>query len=257
MIGAIAGDVIGSAYEGSGMKSKEFPLFHALCQFTDDTVLTLAVASKLLRGVSYVDVFHEFFHSYPMAGYGRSFIRWARSASRLPYGSFGNGSAMRVSSIGFAFDTLEEVVSQAKESAEVTHNHPDGIRGSQAVASAVFLARKGKSKEDIRKHVESEFGYSLSYRLDDIRDSYQFCVSCEGSVPQSIIAFLESENYEDAVRNAVSLGGDADTMACMAGGVAEAFYGQIPADISAKVLGMLDPRLRDIVTEFYEKYGGR
>lgn len=251
MIGAIAGDIIGSAYEGSGRKSKEFSLFDG-CRFTDDTVLTLAVAHKLLRGGSYAEVFQDFFHAYPTAGYGKSFIRWARCRSQSPYGSFGNGSAMRVSPIGFAFDTIGDVMSQAKASAEVTHNHPEGIRGAQAVAAAVFLARTGKSKVEIKRYVEAEFGYELDGRLDDIRKSYSFDISCQGSVPQSIVAFLESVDYEDAVRNAVSLGGDADTMACIAGGIAEAFYGGVPDEIASRAIGMLDDRLRGLVEEFFE-----
>lgn len=249
MIGAIAGDIIGSAYEGSGFKSKDFPLFEG-CRFTDDTVLTLAVACKLIRGGSYTSVFQSFFESHPMAGYGKSFIRWAKSKSRLPYNSFGNGSAMRVSPIGFLFTSVDQIAFNARLSAEVTHNHPEGVRGAQAVAVAVFLARTGRTKADIRKHIESEYGYQLSDRLDDIRESYVYDTSCQGSVPQSIVAFLESESYEDAIRNAVSLGGDADTMACVAGGIAEAFYGEVPESIATKAIGMLDGHLRDIVDTY-------
>ena len=257
MIGAIAGDVIGSVHERAGTKTKDFPLFHECCQFTDDTVMTLAVASQLLRGGNYVDAFHEFFHAYPRAGYGGTFIRWARCRNREPYNSWGNGSAMRVSPIGFAFESLDEVMSQARASAEVTHNHPEGIRGAQATAVAIFLARIGQDKADIKAHIETEFGYQLSDRLDDIRDAYAFDVSCQGSVPQSIVAFLESESYEDAIRNAISLGGDADTMACIAGGIAEAFYGSVPDDISVRVFDLLDTRLRNIAVEFIQKYGNR
>jgi ADP-ribosylglycohydrolase len=257
MIGAIAGDVIGSVHEGAGTKTKDFPLFHEYCRFTDDTVLTLAVANQLLKGGDYVDAFHEFFHAYPHAGYGGTFIRWAGYRHRGPYNSWGNGSAMRVSPIGFAFDSLDEVMAQARASAEVTHNHAEGIRGAQATAVAILLARMGREKADIKRHIETEFGYQLSDRLDDIREAYAFDVSCQGSVPQSIIAFLESENYEDAIRNAISLGGDADTMACIAGGIAEAFYGSVPDDISAPVFDLLDARLRDIAVEFIHKYGNR
>jgi len=257
MIGAIAGDVIGSVHEGSGTKTKEFPLFHEYCRFTDDTVLTIAVADKLMRGGDYVDAFHEFFHAYPQAGYGGTFIRWAGYRHRDPYNSWGNGSAMRVSPIGFAFDSLEEVMAQARASAEVTHNHPEGIRGAQATAVAIFLARMGQEKADIKRHIETEFGYQLSDRLDDIRETYTFDVSCQGSVPQSIVAFLESASYEDAIRNAISLGGDADTMACIAGGIAEAFYGSVPDEISSRALDLLDTRLRTIVTEFIHSHGNR
>ena len=257
MIGAIAGDVIGSVHEHARTKTKDFPLFHESCRFTDDTVMTVAVASQLLRGSDYVDTFHEFFHAYPQAGYGGTFIRWAGYRHRDPYNSWGNGSAMRVSPIGFAFDSLDEVMAQARASAEVTHNHPEGIRGAQATAVAILLARMGQEKADIKGHIESEFGYHLSDRLDDIREAYAFDVSCQGSVPQSIVAFLESESYEDAIRNAISLGGDADTMACIAGGIAEAFYGSVPDDISVRVLDLLDTRLRSIAIEFIHKYGNR
>lgn len=257
MIGAIAGDVIGSVHEGSGTKTKEFPLFHPSCRFTDDTVLTIAVAHKIMQGGDYVDALHDFFHSYPHAGYGGMFMSWARHRHRDPYNSWGNGSAMRVSPVGFAFDSHEEVMAQAKASAEATHNHPEGIRGAQATAVAILLARMNYEKADIRRHIETEFGYQLSDRLDDIRETYAFDATCQGSVPQSIVAFLESENYEDAIRNAISLGGDADTMACIAGGIAEAFYGSVPDQISSRVLDLLDPRLRNIATAFIHLHGNR
>ena len=207
MLGAIAGDIIGSVYEGSGIKTKDFPLFVEDSRFTDDTVLTVAVAQRLLHGGDYIDLFHDYFHAYPLAGYGGSFIRWAGFRRRESYNSWGNGSAMRVGPVGFACDTLAEVLTQARQSAEVTHNHPEGVRGAQATATAIFLARSGQGKEEIKAHIECEFGYNLSERLEDIRANYRFDVSCQGSVPQSIIAFLESNGYEDAVRNAISLGG--------------------------------------------------
>jgi ADP-ribosylglycohydrolase len=257
MLGAIAGDVIGSVHEGAGTKTKDFPLFVAGSRFTDDTVLTVAVAERLLRGGSYVDLFHDYFHAYPQAGYGGSFIRWAGHRRRDPYNSWGNGSAMRVSPVGFACDTLDEVLAQARQSAEVTHNHPEGVRGAQATAAAVFLARSGRAKADIKAHVEREFGYDLSERLDDIRVRYRFDVSCQGSVPQSIIAFLEADGYEGAVRNAISLGGDADTMACIAGGIAEAFFGGVPDEIASRTLAALDERLRGVVSEFRERFADR
>jgi ADP-ribosylglycohydrolase len=257
MLGAIAGDFIGSVHEGSGTKTKDFPLFVADSRFTDDTVLTVAVAERLLRGGSYVDLYHEYFHAYPQAGYGGSFIRWAGYRHRDPYNSWGNGSAMRVSPIGFACDALDDLMAQARESAEVTHNHLEGVRGSQATAAAVFLARSGRTKADIKAHVEREFGYNLSERLDDFRERYCFDVSCQGSVPQSIIAFLEADGYEDAIRNAISLGGDADTMACIAGGIAEAFFGGVPEEIAARALTALDDRLRGVVVEFRAKFGDR
>jgi ADP-ribosylglycohydrolase len=257
MIGAIAGDVIGSVHEGAGTKTKDFPLFHEYCRFTDDTVLTLAVASGLLKGIDYVDCFHDFFHAYPQMGFGGRFIEWAVSRSREPYNSWGNGSAMRVSPIGFAFDSLDEVMSQARMTAEATHSHLEGIRGAQATAVAILLSRMGYDKSELKEYLEGEFGYNLSERLEDIRRDYEFDVSCQGSVPQSIIAFLESTDYEDAVRNAISLGGDADTMACIAGGIAEAYYGSVPDHIVRQALDRLDSRLRAIVEEFTARYGNR
>ena len=189
MLGAIAGDVIGSVHEWSGTKTKDFPLFHESCRFTDDTVLTCAVAEKLLRGGDYVDLFHEYVREYPLAGYGGTFIRWAgHMASGSPTTRCGgNGSAMRVSPIGVMFDTLEEVCAEAKRSADVTHNHPEGVKGALATAVAVFLARTGHDKPAIKAHIETEYGYNLSERLDDIRAGYGFDVSCQGSVPPSII----------------------------------------------------------------------
>ena len=255
MLGAIAGDVIGSVHEGSGTKTKDFPLFVPDCRFTDDTVLTVAVADCLLHGTDYVDALHDYFHAYPAAGYGGTFIRWAWHRQRTPYQSWGNGSAMRVSAVAYARDTLEEVLEEAKRSAAVTHDHEHGIRGAQATAAAVFLARTGASKEQIRRYTQEQFGYFLEESLADIRPTYAFDVSCQGSVPQSIIAFLESTDYEDAVRNAISLGGDADTMACIAGAIAEPFYGGVPAAIADPVLALLDERLRGVVQKFRDRYG--
>jgi ADP-ribosylglycohydrolase len=216
VIGAICGDIVGSVHEGAGTKSKDFPLFVPQCRFTDDTVLTVAVAARLLHGGNYIDLFHDHFHAYPWAGYGGTFAKWARLRLRDPYHSWGNGAAMRVSPIGIACDPFDKVLAEAQRSAEVTHNHPEGIRGAQATAAAVFLARTGSSKDTMRTDLERTFGYSLSAQLDDTREGYHFDISCQGSVPQSIIAFLASESYEDAIRNAISLGGDADTMAAIA-----------------------------------------
>jgi ADP-ribosylglycohydrolase len=254
MLGAIAGDIIGSVHEGAGTKTKTFPLFTPHSRFTDDTVLTVAVADCLLHKRDYVDAFHDYFNAYPLAGYGGTFIWWASSRRREPYQSWGNGSAMRVSPVAYAGETLEEVLQLARQSAEVTHNHEQGIRGAQATAAAIFLARTGSSKEQIRQYTEETFGYFLDETLADIRPTYAFDVSCQGSVPQSILAFLESESYEDAVRNAISLGGDADTMACIAGAIAEAFYGGVPEEIRARALAALDERLRGIVEELTERF---
>jgi ADP-ribosylglycohydrolase len=254
MIGAIAGDIIGSVHEGAGTKSKDFPLFDEDCRFTDDSVLTIAVAERLLHGGNYIDLYHNYFHDYPHAGYGGTFRRWATYRRRQPYNSWGNGSAMRVSPIGFALASLDEVLDQAEQSAEVTHNHPEGIRGAQATAAAIFLARTAHGKKYIKEYVEHAFHYNLNEPLDFVRAAYRFDVSCQGSVPQSIIAFLESSSYEDAVRNAISLGGDADTMACIAGGIAEAFYGGVPAPIRERALSLLDERLREVVHVFFARF---
>lgn len=254
MLGAIAGDMIGSVHERARTKTKEFPLFTPESRFTDDTVLTVAVADCLLHGRDYVDALHDYYVAYPNAGYGKTFILWAMSGRRTPYQSFGNGAAMRVSPVAYARATLDEVLAEAKRSAEVSHDHPAGIRGAQATAAAVFLARTGATKEQIRRRISEQFEYFLDETLAELRPTYAFDATCQGSVPQSIIAFLESTDYEDAVRNAVSLGGDADTMACIAGAIAEAHYGGVPAAIAESVLARLDDRLRGVVAEFRERF---
>lgn len=254
MLGAIAGDVIGSVHEGTATKSKDFPLFVSDSTFTDDTVMTIAIAAALMRSGDYVDALHEYFFAYPGAGYGQTFFKWCGMRSREPYNSWGNGSAMRVSPVAYCCDSLESVLEEAKRSAAVTHNHEHGIRGAQATAAAIFLARTGASKDDIRRYTEETFDYFLGETLDDIRPTYVFDVSCQGSVPQSILAFLESTGYEDAVRNAISLGGDADTMACIAGGIAEAYYGGVPDAIAGPTLARLDDRLRAVLEEFTTRY---
>jgi ADP-ribosylglycohydrolase len=255
MIGAIAGDVIGSVYERRSVKTTNFPLvLTGASRFTDDTVLTVAVAGCLLDHGEYGDLFHAYHDAFPRAGYGGFFRKWATTKSRAPYHSWGNGSAMRVSPVGWARNTIEAVEGEAYLSAAVTHDHPEGIRGARAIAVAIFLARQGATKDAIRQQIEAAYGYNLGRSLSDIRKSYRFDVSCQGSVPESIIAFLESSDYESAVRNAVSLGGDADTMACMAGGIAEAFYGGVPPAIEQRVLGLLDPALREVAQEFRVRF---
>lgn len=257
MLGAIAGDVIGSVYEGEGRKTKDFPLFTEWSKPTDDTVLTVAIAEGLLTGRGYVELLHEYFLDYPLAGYGGTFIKWAGTKQTEPYNSWGNGSAMRVSPVAYAFDTLAEVLAEAERSAAVTHNHPEGIRGAKAVAGAVFLARTGKSKGDIRAFVIGEIGYTLPASLDEWRPNYRFDVSCQGSVPEAIQAFLEATDFEDAVRNAISLGGDADTQACIAGAIAEPFFGGVPPHIAGPVWESLDDRLRGFTEAFRARFGIR
>lgn len=254
MLGAIAGDIIGSVHEYSGTKTSEFELFHPHCRFTDDTVLAVAVADCLMHGFGYVEKFHEYSGAYPNAGYGGRFLQWISAAKKEPYNSWGNGSAMRVPAIGHAFDSLDAVRAEAKRSAEVTHNHPEGIRGAEATAAAIFLARTGRTKQEIRTSIEETFGYDLRARLDDLRPGYTFDESCQGTVPPALIAFLESTGYEDAVRKAISLGGDADTLACITGGIAEAFYGGVPDAIARQALNLLDERLRTVTQEFCARY---
>jgi ADP-ribosylglycohydrolase len=255
MLGSIAGDIIGSVHEYSGTKAQEFELFHTDCRFTDDTVLAVAVADCLMHEFGYSEKYREYFHAYPNAGYGLRFFRWASSDSSRPYNSWGNGSAMRVAAVGHVFKSLEEVRAEAKRSAAVTHNHPEGVRGAEATAVAIFLARSGRNKREIRDGIEELFGYDLRQRLDDIRPTYSFDESCLGTVPPAIIAFLESRDYEDAVRKAISLGGDADTLACITGGIAEAFYGGVPATIASQALDRLDEHLRTVTVEFCARYG--
>jgi len=257
MLGAIAGDIIGSRFERNPIQTINFELFHPDCRFTDDSVLTLAVADHIFLGSDLIDTLKEYFNQYPDAGYGEHFMQWASSPSRKPYNSFGNGSAMRVSPVGFAFDSLETVLKKARATAEVTHNHPEGIKGAQATAAAIFLSRTGNSKKEIKRFIETQFQYNLSEPLDAIRPQYTFDATCQGSVPQAITAFLESESFEDAVRKAVSLGGDSDTQACIAGGIAHAFYGKLPDIISAEVHIRLEVPLRQILALFCDRFSCR
>lgn len=254
MIGAIAGDILGSVYEAHNITVTDFLLFNPRCRFTDDTVLTVAVADCLLHGKDYAETFREYVRRYPRAGYGGGFRRWAQKPGMGPYYSMGNGSAMRVSPVGWAFGTLGDVLAEAKRSAEVTHNHPEGIRGAQAVASAIFLARTGSSKVEIAGYITETFGYRLDEPIDEIRKHYRFDATCPGSVPQAIRAFLESHDYEDAIRKAISIGGDSDTIACITGGIAEAFHGGIPPDITEFVLERLEKAFREIVAEFQFRF---
>lgn len=255
MLGAIAGDIIGSSYEWHRTKAYDFELFTPESRFTDDTVLTIAVADCILHGKDYALTLKEYGRRYPYAGYGGMFFRWLKSESLSPYNSFGNGSAMRVSPVGFAFPSVDLVLQEAEKSAAVTHNHPEGIKGAQAIAACIFLARSGETKERIREYVEDTFGYNLHQTLDEIRPNYRFDETCQGSVPQAIIAFLESTDYEDAVRKAVSLGGDSDTLASMTGGIAQAYFKEIPAYIVKKVRESLDNDLLIIVNEFNSRFG--
>ncbi len=259
MLGAIAGDVIGSVFEGSGVKTSDFPLFSAHSTFTDDTVLTVAVAAAILEKKEYGWCLREFGCRYPGRGYGGFFQEWLADESVGPYNSWGNGSAMRVCPVGWAFQTVDEVLLEARRSAAVTHDHPEGIRGAQATALATHMACEGAGKTEIRREITERFGYDLDRKVEDIRPNYRFDVSCQGSVPESIICFLDSADVEDAIRKAISLGGDADTMACITGGIAEAHYGQVPHSMELEVRKRLTPDLLQVVDRFRTRYcaGGR
>jgi ADP-ribosylglycohydrolase len=255
ILGAIAGDIIGSAYEFNNVKSTDFELFTNDTFFTDDSVLTAAIMHALLHRTDYAQAYRGFGRMYPHRGYGVRFKEWLHSGDPKPYNSFGNGSAMRVSPVGWYCAGIDDVLAEAKKSAEVTHNHPEGIKGAQAAAASVFLARTGKSKAAIKEFIVDTFGYNLDRTIDGIRPGYKFDVTCQGSVPEAIIAFLESSGYEDAVRLAVSIGGDSDTIACITGGIAEAFYREIPEGITGFVSVILGPDLmKDVIMPFSRKY---
>jgi len=254
VLGAIAGDVIGSVYEQKHVKVMDFPLFGEASCFTDDSVMTVAVADALLHDRPYEDNLRVFYRHYPGAGYGYLFGAWGRGEITEPYQSFGNGSAMRVSPVAYAHDDLDAVLAEAEASAAVTHDHADGVAGAQAVAAAIFLARSGADKAAIKAYLDETFAYDLDRRLDDIRPDYRFDVTCPGSVGEAILAFLESTDFESAVRLAVSLGGDADTQAAIAGSIAEAYYKGVPTAIEAEVFARLDDRLAGVTRNFRERY---
>lgn len=253
MMGAIIGDIVGSIYEGNPIKTTGFPFFGTRATYTDDTVLTIAVADTILEDIDYLTTLKDFGRKYT-AGYGANFYNWVHSSERSPYNSWGNGSAMRVSPVGFAFNTIEEVLEEAKKSAEVTHNHPQGVKGAQATALAIYLARIGRNKDFIKSDISERFEYDLDRTLDEIRPSYSFEISCDKSVPESIIAFLESDSLETAIRNAVSLGGDADTMACIAGGIAQAFYKTIPPEFLLEVKSRIPEEFSLVIDKFNTRF---
>lgn len=254
LIGAIAGDECGSAYEFNNHRSMQVNLFHPESTFTDDTVLTVAVADALLHGKELARTIWEYGRKYPNRGYGNRFSRWLLDDALQPYNSFGNGSAMRVSPVGFAFDDPDKALKMAKATAEVTHNHPEGIKGAQATAIAICLARTGSSKEDISLHIVKKFGYNLSFTTDEIRETNKFNETCQITVPQAIVSFLESTDYEDAIRRAISIGGDSDTMACITGGIAIAFYKEMPETIKTFVFEKLPTEFKEIIENFDEKF---
>ena len=265
MYGAILGDIIGSPFEfDRGEKTKIFPLFSPVSEYTDDSIMTLAVAEAFLQSTStdtdkqvkarLVERLQYWGNLYPYAGYGCRFMSWLSAKNPKPYNSFGNGSAMRVSAVGWLFDDLTTVLTMAQISAEVTHNHPEGIKGAQATAAAIFLSRTGHSKKDIKTYIESNFGYDLSRSCNEIRPKYRHVESCQETVPEAITAFLEGNDFEDVIRTAVSLGGDCDTLTCIAGSIAEAFYG-ISDDLKAEVHTRLPEDLQGILLTFNRRIG--
>jgi type I restriction enzyme M protein len=262
MLGAIIGDIAGSRFEFRNIKTKEFDLFAAKCRFTDDSVMSLAVAAALLScrgdygrlGEYAASRMRELGRLYPNCGYGVMFRQWLVSNDPKPYNSFGNGAAMRVSACGFAAKTLEEAVLFSRRVTEVTHNHPEGLKGAETVVVSIFLIREGCGISEIRDYVSKN--YPLDFTLDGIRDNYRFDESCQGTVPQAVTAFLESTGFEDAIRNAISIGGDSDTIAAITGGIAEAYYG-IPEELRQKAFMFLDERLSQILMEFENYYPTR
>ena len=257
IIGAISGDIIGSTREFEPIKTKDFVLYKKNSHFTDDTVMTLAVARWLCKDKSSTEVLIDnlkyFGNLYPNAGYGGRFKKWLAQESPEAYGSWANGSAMRVSPCAWAAESLEEAQELAKTSAMVTHNHPDAVKGALATSDAIYLARVGASKDEIRNHIEMRYDYDLSLSVDEIRPAYKFDVSCRGSVPESIISFLDADDFEDTIRNAVSLGGDADTQAAIAGSIASAYW-DVPRKISYKAIHRLDYRLLGVFIDFEDRF---
>ena len=266
MYGAILGDIIGSPYEfDRGKKTKEFPLFSPESEYTDDTVLTLAVAEAFLdmdfaedddvtrdRLVSYL---LRWTSAYPRGDYGARYIQWVCSGGYRPYNSWGNGAPMRVAAVGWLFDDLEMTRAMARLSAAVTHNHPEGMKGAEAVAAVMYLARTGSTKDQIRNFIEKEIGYDLSRTCDEIRPEYHHVESCQETVPEAITAFLEGESFEDVIRNAVSLGGDCDTLTCIAGAMAEAFFG-VPEDLKQTCREYLDETMLEVMERFEKRISG-
>ena len=262
LMGAILGDIAGSIYEFDSHKSTDINLQDKRMDYTDDTIMTIAVADWILNDKRHtmnglVERMQQWGRRYPhpMGAYGNMFSQWLRSDNPMPYNSWGNGSAMRVSAVGFAFDTLEETMNVAKKCAEVTHNHLEGIKGAQATAAAIFMARTGSPKEVIRRYITDTFGYNLDRSCDDIRPTYGFDGSCQGTVPESIIAFLDSKDYEDALRLCISLGGDADTMGAITGAIAGAYYNKMPYALYEFGMEKLPKDIQNVVGLFNSKYG--
>lgn len=260
MIGAIIGDIVGSRFEWHNIKSKDFEFFMNKCRPTDDSIMTLALAQAILvskpdhsdLAKNAVECMQSLGRRYPNCGYGRGFYKWIFSNTPTPYNSYGNGAAMRVSSAGFAAESLEDAKEISAKITEVSHDHPEGIKGAEATAVAIYMARTGSSLLEIRDYIDKNY-YPMDFSLDGIRATYSFKASCQETVPQALMAFFESTDFEDAIRNAISIGGDSDTLAAICGGVAEAYYG-VPADIRKKALSFLDKQLIEILEAFEDKY---
>lgn len=264
MIGSIIGDIVGSIYEftPNNIKTKQFEFFNPNGSYTDDSILTFATADWLLHGGEVAHYYSKYGEKYPwpMGGYGGGFKLWLvrsiRHQDYRPYNSCGNGSAMRVGPVGWAFDTIEEILAKAKESAECTHNHPEGIKGAQATALAIMMARHGCDKNEIRSEIEKRFEYDLQFTCEQIRPTYTWGGTCQDSVPQAIVAFLDGEDYEDSIRNAISIGGDSDTIGCITGSIAEAYFG-VPADLRNSAMNYLPEEFQSIISEFEDKFGNK
>jgi ADP-ribosylglycohydrolase len=255
MLGAVVGDVIGSPFEQYNVKSTGFRLFDGGAQCTDDSILTVATANALMTDGDYLRAYQDYFHRFPNAGYGGKFVVWASRRETHPYNSWGNGAAMRSSPVGWARNTLDAVLDEAERTAIVTHDHPDGVLGAQAVAACVFLARTARDRGRIREFVQTGCQYRLDRALDEIRPTYEFDASCKGTVPVAVQAFLESTDFESAIRLAVSVGGDSDTIACIAGAIAHAYYGAIPKHLIEPVLNIyMSPDLVDVSLAFCERF---
>ena len=264
MIGSIIGDIVGSVYEftPNNIKTKQFEFFNPNGSHTDDSILTFATADWLLHGGEVAHYYSKYGEKYPwpMGGYGGGFKLWLvrsiRQQDYRPYNSCGNGSAMRVGPVGWAFDTIEEILAKAKESAECTHNHPEGIKGAQATALAIMMARHGCDKNEIRSEIEKRFEYDLQFTCEQIMPTYTWGGTCQDSVPQAIVAFLDGEDYEDSIRNAISIGGDSDTIGCITGSIAEAYFG-VPADLRNSAMNYLPGEFQSIISEFENKFGNK
>lgn len=255
MLGAITGDIVGSVYEWNNLRSKEFPLFREESRFTDDSILTVATADALMTDLDFASKYRAYGRKYP-SSYGGMFRRWIHDDDLGPYNSFGNGSAMRVSPVAWFYDDEDDVLDAARATAEATHNHPEGIRGAQATALAILRARRGTARAAIRSEIEERYGYDLSASVDAIRETYTFDETCQGTVPEAITCFCEAVDFEDAIRTAISIGGDSDTVAAITGSIAEAKWG-VPEWIANEALTRLDEELRLTVLQFSRSQGTR